>query len=108
MCPICSKPVRSDSSATRYCKLCGMPIDEAEQQFIYIAEKDIELHFCCEGCMKKYVETFNPMKIGEKIITVEDIIEERAQHRFTNKRRKRAVRILEGDSMEHDYPGGFN
>ena len=76
LCPICSKPVRSDASAKRYCKLCGMFIDNAEPQFIYVTEKDAELHFCYEECMKRYVETFNPVKIGEKIVTVENIIED--------------------------------
>jgi hypothetical protein len=76
LCPICTKPVRSDASAKRYCKLCGMFIDDTEHQFIYVAEKDVELHFCCEECMKRYVGTFNPVKIGEKMVTVEDIIED--------------------------------
>jgi len=76
LCPICSKPVRSDGLAERYCKLCGMFIDNAEPQFIYVTEKDVELHFCCEECMQRYVETFNPVKIGEKIVTVENIIED--------------------------------
>ncbi len=76
MCPICLKPVRSDASAERYCKLCGMFIDNTEPQFIYVVENDVELHFCCEGCMQRYVETVNPMKIGEKIVTIENIIED--------------------------------
>jgi hypothetical protein len=53
-----------------------MFIDNAEPQFIYVTEKDAELHFCCEECMKRYVETFNPVKIGDKIVTVENIIED--------------------------------
>ncbi len=76
LCPLCSKPVRSDASAKKYCKLCGMFIDNSEPQFIYVTEEDVELCFCCEECMKKYVETFNPVKIGEKIVTVENIIED--------------------------------
>jgi hypothetical protein len=68
--------VRSDASIKKYCNLCGMFIDETESQFIYVTEKDIERHFCCEECMKKYAETFNPVKTGEKIVTVEDIIED--------------------------------
>lgn len=53
-----------------------MFIGNAESQFIYVAEKDIELHFFSEECMQRYVETVNPMKIGEKIVTVENIIED--------------------------------
>ena len=76
LCPICTKPVRSDASVKKYCKLCGMFIDDAEMQFIYVAEGDVELHFCCDECMKRYVEIFNPVKIRENIVTVENIIED--------------------------------
>ncbi len=67
LCPICTKPVRSDASAKKYCKLCGMFIADAGPHFTYFTEKDIEFHFCCEECMKKYVETFNSVKLKRKL-----------------------------------------
>ena len=75
-CPLCSKPVRSDALAKKYCKLCGMFLDDSELQFIYDTPTGDSFFFCCEKCMKMYVTTYSKEKIENMIITLEDVIED--------------------------------
>jgi hypothetical protein len=76
LCPFCSKPVRSDASAKHYCTLCGMFIDDTETQYIFDANSENSLYFCCEQCMNLYITTICQDKIANTIETVEDIVED--------------------------------
>jgi hypothetical protein len=76
VCPLCSKPVRSDALARMHCKLCGMFIDDTELLFIYDAPTGDSFHFCCEKCMKMYIKTYCKEKIENMTVTLEAIIED--------------------------------
>jgi YHS domain-containing protein len=70
VCPLCSKPVRSDALAKKHCKLCGMFLDDSELQFIYDNPKGDSFFFCCEKCMKMYITTNCKEKIENMIVTL--------------------------------------
>jgi YHS domain-containing protein len=76
VCPLCSKPVRSDALIKEYCKLCGMIVDDSELQFIYDAPTGDSFYFCCEKCMKTYINTYCKEKMENMVITLEAIIED--------------------------------
>jgi hypothetical protein len=76
VCPICSKPIRSDALIKEYCKLCGMLIDDAKLQFIYDTPTSDSFYFCCEKCLKMYINTHCKEKIENMDLTLEDIVED--------------------------------
>jgi len=76
ICPLCSKPVRSDALTREYCKLCGMIINYTEPLRVYTTKEEINHYFCCRKCMNTYLTNLFGEEIKNNTTTVEDIYEE--------------------------------
>ena len=55
ICPICSKPIRSDADSPEFCALCGMGITHPEEAPSLDGEDGDRLYYCCSWCLRLHV-----------------------------------------------------